>query len=124
MQRLEVRKKEEAEAKKVQIKERMSKNGKDIYINTCLQCHGEKADKKAYNTSRPLIDLNLSDFKQSIRDYTMDDYDRGAALVMKPYANILTTKKVKDIYSYIKTLKPTQSEQSKIERKEEKKRGK
>lgn len=106
MQRLEVRKKEEVEVKKVAIKEKMSQNGKEIYINTCQRCHGENADKEAYNTSRPLIDLNFSDFKQSIRDYAMDDYDRGAAFVMKSYAINLNTKKIKDVYSYIKTLKP------------------
>jgi len=113
MQKLEVRKQEEAAAKKIEIKQRMSKNGRDIYTNTCQSCHGNKAEKKAYNTSRPLINLNLEDFQQSIRDYTLNDYDRGMATVMIPYANSLTVKRVKDIYSYIQTLKPKKEERSK-----------
>lgn len=88
------------------LKERMSKDGKNIYINKCQQCHGEKADQRAYATARPLIDLTLEDMQLAIRDYVNEDYDRGNALIMRPYANFLTTEKVKNIYSYIKTLKP------------------
>lgn len=106
MQKLETRKKEELIAKKIQIKERMSKNGRELYIDKCQQCHGEKADKLAYNSSRPLINLNLSDFEQAIRDYTLDEYDRGYAFIMKPYANLMNSQRIKDVYSYIQSLKP------------------
>lgn len=118
MQKLETRKQEEIQLRKIAIKQKMSKNGKRIYIDTCQQCHGEKAEKRPYNTSRPLMDLNYTDFELSIRGYTNDDYDRGYAILMKPYANMLTTKKIKDIYTYIQTLKP-QSEAT--EKKEESK---
>lgn len=111
MQKLETRKKEEVIAKKVQIKQKMSKNGKHIYLNTCQQCHGEKAEKTPYNTSRALIDLNYNDFKLAIRDYTNDEYDRGYAMIMKPYAISLNTKKIKDIYTYIQTLKPQEKKE-------------
>merc|ERR1711879_178449 len=94
----------------VEIKQKMSQNGKEIYIKQCQQCHGEKAEKKAYNTSRPLVDLNLSDFEQAIRDYTLNEYDRGMAMVMRPYANNLNTQRIKDVYSYILTLKPKKEE--------------
>ena len=68
-----------------------------------------KGEKTPYNTSRPLIELTLSDFQQAIRDYTLRDYDRGYAMIMNPYADSLNTNKVKDIYSYIKSLKPKES---------------
>lgn len=110
MQKLETRKQEEALAKKVQIKEKMSKDGKEIYLRQCKQCHGEKAEKSAYNTARPLIELNLSDFEQAIRDYTLGEYDRGAAIVMKPYAINLNTQRIKNVYSYIQTLKSKKEE--------------
>jgi len=106
MQKLEQRKEEEKSAKIVAVKKKMSKNGKELYINTCQTCHGEKADKKAYNTSRSLVDLSLQDMQLSIRDYTLDEYDRGMAMIMKPYATMLNQKKIKEVYSYIKTLKP------------------
>ena len=106
MQRLDKRKKEEQTAKKVAIQQRMSKSGKNIYLNQCQNCHGEKAEKTPYNTSRALINLNFTDFKLAIRDYTMGDYDRGYAMIMKPYADSLTIKKAKDVYTYIQSLKP------------------
>ena len=106
MQRLETRKEEEKAAKILAVKEKMSKSGKDLYTNTCQTCHGEKADLKPYNTSRALIDLSLQDMQLAIRDYMIDDYDRGFAMIMKPYANMLNDKKMKEVYSYIKTLKP------------------
>lgn len=115
MQRLQKRDEEEKAARIVMVKERMSKDGKKLYINKCQKCHGEKANKRAYATSRPLVDLTLDDMQLSIRDYSNQDYDRGNAFVMRPYANILTSKRVKNIYSYIKTLKP------KKEKKEESK---
>lgn len=113
---LETIKQKEIEDKAIalyKLKERMSKNGKALYINKCQQCHGEKADKRAYATSRPLIDLTLDDMQISIRDYVNEEYDRGNAFIMKPYANLLTVDRVKDVYSYIKSLKPKKDEAKK-----------
>lgn len=106
LQKLEKRKEQEQKIKITKYKEAMSKSGKKMFIDKCQSCHGEKAEKRAYNTSRPLIELSFADMDQSINDYMYDNYDRGNALVMKPYAIYLTNKKLKDIYSYIQTLKP------------------
>lgn len=106
MDKLEQRKVEEAEAKKTEIKLTMSKSGREIYINKCQQCHGEKAEKEAYGTSRALNTLSLDDMQISIRDYTLDNYNRGKSFIMRPYAEILLQKDVKNVYSYIQTLKP------------------
>ena len=114
MQRLEQRKEVEQASKIIVAKEKMSRNGKELYINKCQSCHGEKADIKAYNVSRSLIDLSLQDMQLSIRDYTLDEYDRGFAMVMKPYATILNQKKIKEIYSYIKTLKPNETKTEEV----------
>ena len=111
MQRLQNRKKEEIEDKKQEVKYTMSKNGKELYINKCLSCHGANAALKAQNTSRPLADLNYSDMKIAIRDYTLDDYDRGRAFLMKPYALMLSNKNLKTIYSYIQSLKQDKNKQ-------------
>lgn len=105
LQRLETRKKEELQAKKKEINLRMAKDGKALYIKKCQSCHGEKA-KKLYGPSRALIDLNFFDFKTTIRDYELGEYDRGQAFVMKPYANLMSSRDVKNVYSYIKSLKP------------------
>ncbi len=113
LKKLEDRKKQEIAIKKVEIKQKMSKDGKQLYISMCQKCHGEKANKKAYNTSRPLVNLNYSDMKLAIRDYVLNEYDRGRAILMKPYAIKMTSKDIKNVYSYIQTLKPSKEEETK-----------
>lgn len=106
MQKIEKRKEVAGLERIVKAKRKMSKKGKDIYINKCQTCHGEKAEKTPYNNSRPLINLDLNDFQQAIRDYTVDEYDRGSAIVMKPYANMMNKTRNKEVYLYIQSLKP------------------
>jgi len=106
MQRLEKRKTQEQAKKKKEALIRMSKSGKDLYIKQCQRCHGEKAKIKAYGVARKLIDLSLQDMQLSIREYTIGEYNRGKAFLMKPYAQIMSPRDVKNVYSYIKTLKP------------------
>ncbi len=104
LQRLEKRKKEEQIASKKEVKVRMSKNGKKLYINKCQNCHGEKATKLTGN-SRDLTKLNFFDFKTTIRDYGLGEYDRGTAFRMLPYANLMDSRDIKNVYSYINSLK-------------------
>ncbi|PLY04294.1 MAG: hypothetical protein C0625_16555 [Arcobacter sp.] len=117
MQKLETRKKTEKETRKKEIKVRMSKDGKKLYINKCQNCHGEKADKSAYATSRPLINLTYSDMQLSIRDYELGSYDRGNAFIMKPYAASMNQADIKNVYSYIQSLKPKKDDTNKEESK-------
>ncbi len=105
LQRLETRKQEELAAKKKEVKIRMSKDGKALYIKKCQNCHGEKADNP-YGNSRALVNLNFVDFKTTIRDYELGEYDRGQAFIMRPYANAMNSTDIKNVYSYIQTLKP------------------
>ncbi len=109
LQRLESRKKEEQTTKKKEIKLRMSKDGKRLYIDKCQNCHGEKANK-IYAQSRALINLSLYDFKTTIRDYSLGEYDRGQAFIMTPYANLMNSQDIKNVYSYIQSLKPKKEE--------------
>lgn len=109
LQRLEDRKKQEIASKKKEVKLRMSRNGKKLYINKCQSCHGENADE-VYGRSRALSKLSLFDFKTTIRDYNLGEYDRGQAFVMKPYANLMNSQDIKNVYSYIQTLKNKKEE--------------
>jgi len=91
--------------KKAQATKVTFNNGKSIYTAKCQSCHGKKAQKSAYNRSRALNSLTLKEIETSIRGYLMDEYDRGLAILMKPYAVSLSDKDVKDVYQYIQTLK-------------------
>ncbi|WP_044416408.1 c-type cytochrome [Halarcobacter anaerophilus] len=112
LQRLEERKKVEIEVKKEQARQRMSRSGKKLYIDKCQSCHGEKADEE-YGTSRALIALDLEEFQTTLRDYMLGEYDRGQAFRMIPYANIMDSGDIKNVYSYIQALKDEKKENHK-----------
>ena len=79
-------------------------SAKKLYEDTCRRCHGD-GTIRAYNLSRPLKDLTLEDMEVSIRDYSNGTKDNGMAVLMQPYVNLVTTKDVKAIYNYLKTIK-------------------
>ena len=93
-----------ADAKKAKIKATLA-DGKSLFTSRCQACHGADASKEAYNKSRPLNSLTLDQMLTSIRGYQDNDYDRGLATVMIPYADGLIKKDVEAVYNYIQTLK-------------------
>lgn len=116
LQRLEERKKAEIQIKKQEAILRMSKNGKKLYIDKCQRCHGEKADE-LYGPSRALNQLDLEEFQTTMRDYVLGEYDRGQAVIMRPYATAVDSRDIKNIYSYILSLKKPQEKAQKEESK-------
>jgi len=79
-------------------------NGEKIYKSKCISCHKD-GTISAYNAARPLATLSVEQIKISIRDYGLDQKDNGMAILMKPYANMLSSKDIKDVAAYIQTLK-------------------
>jgi len=96
-----------------ELKLKMSQAGKAKYIDTCQKCHGEKAELKAFGTSRPLVSLSLDDINLSINQYRTRIKDEGNGLIMSPYARVLTQQDIKNIYSYILTFKKDVTQDSK-----------
>lgn len=88
-----------------ELKLKMSKEGRDRYIRKCQECHGEKAEIAAFGTSKPLIELSLEDMQMSINDYKRSAKDNGNGIIMTPHARALTSQQVKNIYSFILSLK-------------------
>jgi len=43
--------------------------------------------------------------EESIRGYKINQYDRGNAFIMKPFADSLNDEELKGVYEYIKSLK-------------------
>ena len=97
--------KKEVKQKKIEQAINYVEAGKKLYLSTCLQCHGEKGEKEAYNTSKPLNTLSLEDMKSAIQDYKLGDKDNGMAVVMNPYAGFLTSVDLEKVYNYLETLK-------------------
>lgn len=96
-----------------ELKIKMSQEGKAKYIKTCQNCHGEKAELEAFGTAKPLVSLNLEDINLSINQYKSNLKDNGNGLIMSPYARTITTQDIKNIYSYILTLKEENTKDSK-----------
>jgi len=99
-----IRNKEKIEIEKIKIK-KAKKNGKKLYISKCSNCHGKRGEKESYNLSRPLNSLSLDEMKISITDYVLGEKDNGMAIIMTPYANLVTEADLENIYNYIQTLK-------------------
>jgi cytochrome c553 len=78
--------------------------GKKIYESTCKRCHGD-GTVSAYNTARPLKELSLEEMELSIQNYKNGTKDNGMAILMRPYAGIVTLEETKGIFEYLKTLK-------------------
>ncbi len=90
----------EENKKDEQAKENL-KEGKKLYVKLCEQCHGKKGELRAKGTSRPLNSLSIDDIKESIKGYNRQDYDRGLAILMRPYANLVNNIKLEQIKLYL-----------------------
>lgn len=110
IEKLEKKKLEDKKKRIKEAKERMSRAGKVKYISQCQKCHGEKAELKAMGTSEPLINLDLKDMILRLGEYRRSARDNGNGIVMTPYAKTLEEREIKNIYSYIQTLKPKTEE--------------
>ncbi len=77
---------------------------KSFYVKRCSECHGVNGELEARGTSRPLNTLSTDEMNLSIHGYDRDQYDRGLAFVMKPYANFATEEKIESIYHYLQSV--------------------
>ena len=109
LNRLEAKKVQEEKELKIEEKLKSKIAGKEMYMNKCQSCHGEKGEKTPYNTSRPLKDLSLEEMESAITKYAVEDDVTGYEIIMKPYASMLNDKKIKEVYEYIQTLKISES---------------
>jgi len=110
VQRLEKKKIEDEKKRIAEIKQRMSREGKELYVTKCQSCHGEKAELNALGTSKPLVTLSLSDMILAINEFRRNERVSGNGLIMTPYAKTIVERDIKNIYSYISTFKPKKEE--------------
>jgi len=78
--------------------------GKAYYIKNCQECHGKKGEIEASGTSRALNKITYEEAQAAIRGYTFDDYDRGMAILMQPYASLMVDNNLKQIYKYLQKI--------------------
>ncbi len=95
---------DEEKQKKIDNSKSSIEDGKKIYLNSCIECHGKKGEVEAYSSSRTLNSLDYEDMQTSIRDYVLNEKDNGMAIVMKPYADSLVSRDLKNVYKYLEFL--------------------
>jgi len=97
---------EEDEAKeKEKIRVGNVVRGKEIYTSKCAKCHGDKAEKSAYNIARPLNTLSFEAIEMAITEYDIGTRKGPYVFLMKPYASGLAEEKLEAVSAYIQTLK-------------------
>lgn len=104
MQRLEKIQTKQIEIKKEEKRITDMAKGKNLYESTCKRCHGD-GTKRAYNTARALKSMTLEQMQVSIRDIANGEQNNGMGLLMVPYANMLSSQELKDVYSYLNRTK-------------------
>lgn len=101
MKQIEARK----EAREKQDKEtKRLVSGEKMYKQSCFNCHGEKGESTAYHTSRALNKMSEEDIVYAIRGYNLNDYDKGMAYLMAPYANFMTKEDALSVSAYLKSI--------------------
>jgi len=100
---------EKIQTKQIEIKKEEKRitnmaKGKNIYDSTCKRCHGD-GTKRAYNTARALKSMTLEQMQVSIRDIANGEQDNGMGILMMPYANLLSSQDLKDVYNYLNRTK-------------------
>ncbi len=103
--KLEAKAIKKAEDKIIEDKKIKTINGRELYVAKCQSCHGEQGELAAYGRSRELNTLTLEEMKVSIRGYTLNEYDRGLAIIMAPIASSITEEDVDAVYNYLQTVK-------------------
>ena len=79
-------------------------DGEKVYKNKCQSCHDTKGELTPYNTSAAINTLSLDKLKETLRGYSMDSYNNGFAIIMKPYSELTTSNDIKNIYKYLKSI--------------------
>lgn len=81
--------------------------GKEIYNNTCYQCHGEKADKSSYANARVLNTLPLETLVEQLENYADDpSYGGSTKIIMHQYASDMLSEEIASVAAYIYSLNP------------------
>jgi cytochrome c553 len=89
--------------KKIETQKDSLKNGEKVYNMHCKSCHGTKGEKTP-GSSLALNTMSLDDLQYTMRAYRQNEQDKGLAIIMKPYADLIMATEVKEIFEYLKQL--------------------
>ena len=105
MKRIEQKEIQKLKEDKIEKDIKAITNGKEVYLTSCMSCHGEKGELESMNSSRALNTLSYEEMQKSIDLYINDnEFGNGRAFVMRPYAARVSNDELKNISNYIKSI--------------------
>lgn len=101
--KLERKQKEEKLEKELKAKIKAATEGKNLYVNKCQSCHGEKGMQEP-SFSRKIATLSEEELKDTLQGYKNSTYDRGSAFEMKPYSFAISSSEIPNVYQYLQSI--------------------
>lgn len=77
-----------------------------LYSKKCAQCHGMRAEKPAFNLSRPLNSLSAEELHTLLYGYRSNSYQGGGTMkpLMQKLVRDLSDQEIETLISYIKSI--------------------
>lgn len=85
-----------------------SDQGKEVYYQKCVSCHGVNGEKEAIGTSRPINTLTQEEVRSALTGYVDGTYGGKYKHLKKGMARTLSKEDIDAVSVYIQTLKPQQ----------------
>ena len=77
----------------------------EILFKKCVSCHGQKAEKKALNKSKILVDMTQVEIEKALRGYKEGTYGGSMKGLMTNQVKNMTQKDIYKVVFYIESLK-------------------
>jgi len=78
--------------------------GQEVYNKVCKSCHGLRGEELASNNSLAINTLSLEQLKDIMRAYSWGEQDKGAGIIMRSYASLVSSYDIDNIYKYLKSI--------------------
>ncbi len=79
-------------------------DGKAIYTQKCVSCHGAKAEKSALNKSQTIADFSEVQVKDALEGYKAGTYGKEMKGIMQGQVKTLDDTQIEALAHYISTL--------------------
>lgn len=102
--KMETKQRVEKEQKEKIEKENAAQNGKNLYVQKCQNCHGEKGELEP-GFSAVISKQSKEDFGHSIDGYRNGTYNNGSSIQMVSFAMAISDEDVNNIFEYLQSIK-------------------
>lgn len=75
-------------------------DAKEIYVNKCQSCHGEKGETKKIG-AKALRTLSTTDMEEAVKDYILGRGEKASSVYGPAHVNYLNDKTIQGIKAYL-----------------------